>query len=1350
MVIEVTDFSSSLGDTLAPLLKAVNVLSDDGVFTPQNFNANSLGDMVNDNAKVEQLLEFIEHVLPEPLIYYKSIEDFTFKNNSTNDTIEEEWYQIVQGDSDISTPTLYATLIRADADISPAKPYQVGIGARISHLISGIELGIRFSIPLFQFGNSGFKAMLWNETPEDDPFSRISITLETGGESPLCEAGGMSIGSVSFNGSFGPCGKAIELALHEFKLTADGQSQNLVIDFMADNFGDIFGGLLNSILTEFSANLGSWGPRLLEMFGINGSNDDDFEFPSIDLSDLLSGLFGNGSMEDVLGDWFWRFFDFDDISNSSIKDWIGNLLSLFSGQSNDHSFSVGGAGSEINPWTFDLGEWLTIAPNWGTIQAKLFVKEGSGGCWEAHFGLGYAKSTTDAGTSVNVDVNLELWLLSASLCHGNVSFQMAPKGRGHLCLLGSYQSSSYGLLVPQSDFNIAGQNLACSVGSLEAGFDYLDGTLNPILSVNNVNISDFTIPTVNLLSKDLPLNLSDLAEDLIESKLLPLFDDGGVLRMFGSLIGLVPPLITNDVAFEASWVGSGFETSVMDLLTDPVQTIRNFYGELTTTTCTYGGETHHGVAILFDSVCRLLAHMQEANPTYPELTGQLYGFSKTDIDESQDGNIHYSYPFFSYGDEVEIEYECSVDDATGTLSFNLISQLFKRDWDNNTIVLNAPIRILNAVFESDGSGFQCDLKILDEISMELRLFSSDERIELIKLGSCSLGFVDVLAFATWQRATGFSWEIDMESPALWGDYPSIRALVEADSDDGISLYDKLCSFTWDGANLTQSFDEIVLDTHDTTSVTVICGDGSFELPIIRENFGVESVRFGPNGLDLDISSFELEDVSGFISQMLMYRGGRVGLFLSVFFGLHPDVVFLNFGAIAEKNGLQIPTWYSSPAIGDWPEEWRVMHTPNPSSFGMGPLSIPIDWPCLDWSSLHDNPLEAVREQVIRLFSSASASGELFCFGAMRWIYALLHGHVPSLGLPDVGWGVASETTMGASMLAVPDIPLRFEGEGSYRSPWKLVLRDTLIGTFSFIVWIGPDGPSASMIAKMASSLEPPTLEDLDEVGTVDVTSEETTDEQLSRFVDVMYEMTSFSERFRSAIGGRPKDDLLQSIIALNNFISESDGLVHVNEQMTHWSGVGTNHVFDSVFAQVDDAPLHESVISNIQQALSSSLPLTASRLVLVHPPWQSALIWTNLLNEIAASSDIPFTVSLNSLNQCELAHHVVYIENSSTSLDSLDVPEQDVLILQLGSQLTWDMEIELRLTELVNLLGAEHGDQSVVLVGHSSSCEAIRSLSSMNTIASIVAIASPNPLYANESDNLWRDGLMVMRNLGLV
>ena len=99
------------------------------------------------------------------------------------------------------------------------------------------------------------------------------------------------------------------------------------------------------------------------------------------------------------------------------------------------------------------------------------------------------------------------------------------------------------------------------------------------------------------------------------------------------------------------------------------------------------------------------------------------------------------------------------------------------------------------------------------------------------------------------------------------------------------------------------FDEIVLDTHDTTSVTVICGDGSFELPIIRENFGVESVRFGPNGLDLDISSFELEDVSGFISQMLMYRGGRVGLFLSVFFGLHPDVVFLNFGAKTTFSGI---------------------------------------------------------------------------------------------------------------------------------------------------------------------------------------------------------------------------------------------------------------------------------------------------------------------------------------------------------------------------------------------------------------------------------------------------------------
>ena len=428
----------------------------------------------------------------------------------------------------------------------------------------------------------------------------------------------------------------------------------------------------------------------------------------------------------------------------------------------------------------------------------------------------------------------------------------------------------------------------------------------------------------------------------------------------------------------------------------------------------------------------------------------------------------------------------------------------------------------------------------------------------------------------------------------------------------------------------------------------------------------------------------------------------------------------------------------------------MMHTPNPSSFGMGPLSIPMDWPCLDWSLLHDDPLQAIQEQIIRLFSSSSASGELFCFGAMRWIYALLHGYVPSLGLPDVGWGTADETTMGASMLSVPDIPLRFEGEGSYRSPWKLKLRDTIIGTFSFIVWIGPDGPSASMLAKMTSSLDPPTIGDLEEIGSVDVTSEETTHDQLSRLVDVMYEMTSFSDRFRSAVGGRPKADLLQSIVSLNNYLLESDGLVHVDEQTAPWPGSGTTHVFDNVFAQVDDAPLHESVISNIKSALSSSLPATVSRLVLVHPPWQSALVWTNLLNEIASSADIPYSVSLNSQGQCELAHHVVYVENSNTALDPSLVPEQDVLILQLGVQSNWDLEIESRLTDLVNLLDAEFGNQSVVLVGHSTSCEAIRSVSSMNTIASVVAIASPNSLSPYESDNSWRDGLMVMRSLGLV
>ena len=180
MVIEITDFSSSLGDTLSPLLKAVNVLSEDGTFTPQNFNVNALGEMVKDNSKIEQLLEFIGNALPEPLIYFKSASKFTFKDNSSDDTIEEEWYQIIQGNANHSTPTLYATVIRAGIGNWPQETYQLGLGASMEYeLASGIQFNIRFSIPLLQMGDDGFKAMLWNESQDQDPFSRMSVTIET-------------------------------------------------------------------------------------------------------------------------------------------------------------------------------------------------------------------------------------------------------------------------------------------------------------------------------------------------------------------------------------------------------------------------------------------------------------------------------------------------------------------------------------------------------------------------------------------------------------------------------------------------------------------------------------------------------------------------------------------------------------------------------------------------------------------------------------------------------------------------------------------------------------------------------------------------------------------------------------------------------------------------------------------------------------------------------------------------------------------------------------------------------------------------------------------------------------------
>ncbi|PXY78474.1 MAG: hypothetical protein CXX81_07570 [Methanobacteriota archaeon] len=143
---------------------------------------------------------------------------------------------------------------------------------------------------------------------------------------------------------------------------------------------------------------------------------------------------------------------------------------------------------------------------------------------------------------------------------------------------------------------------------------------------------------------------------------------------------------------------------------------------------------------------------------------------------------------------------------------------------------------------------------------------------------------------------------------------------------------------------------------------------------------------------------ELPQIRGLIGRFLALRGGRFGLFLSGFFRLDLDMHMFDLGRfVGGSGGFSLPNF-------DWPDlpdGWRIA---RPSGFGLGPFSLPLDWPELDWELTLSNPFEGLRDFFLRLFTGCSLSGEPFALPALRWLWGLFTGGLPDLRLPDLGWG----------------------------------------------------------------------------------------------------------------------------------------------------------------------------------------------------------------------------------------------------------------------------------------------------------------------------------------------------------
>ena len=218
-----------------------------------------------------------------------------------------------------------------------------------------------------------------------------------------------------------------------------------------------------------------------------------------------------------------------------------------------------------------------------------------------------------------------------------------------------------------------------------------------------------------------------------------------------------------------------------------------------------------------------------------------------------------------------------------------------------------------------------------------------------------------------------------------------------------------------------------------------------------------------NFMDIDLATSNPSDIllmpglMEFIGQFLAMRCGAFGFFLGTFFRLNPNLIYLDLENEVRRYVATLSHQYS--LIDEMPDQWNYMYFMEDGKFGLGPFSLPHDWPILAVDTMPTEGIwEVLKDYIIAIFTTSSNSGEPFLFPALRWISALLSKHIPDLSKKDLGW--KQRPNSNEMKIEAPKFTTNIEGAGTCENPWKISLASLGIEKLSVITWLTPDGPDS--------------------------------------------------------------------------------------------------------------------------------------------------------------------------------------------------------------------------------------------------------------------------------------------------
>ena len=433
----------------------------------------------------------------------------------------------------------------------------------------------------------------------------------------------------------------------------------------------------------------------------------------------------------------------------------------------------------------------------------------------------------------------------------------------------------------------------------------------------------------------------------------------------------------------------------------------------------------------------------------------------------------------------------------------------------------------------------------------------------------------------------------------------------------------------------------------------------------------------------------LPSIRSMIGQFLSLRGGRLGFFLAGFLRLDPSLPYLDLGRMTSRNGFVIPEF----EMPEWPDSWRFFHGKSSDSFGLGPFSLPFDWPEFDLPAFLMDPLETLKIHLGELFSGTSNSGEPFAFTALRWLQGLLSGSLPDLRLPDIGWGGNRQTQDrdgkwfdldldfnidfdinldhdifgdidGEFQIKIPPLPVTIDGQGTYDDPWAIGLQPKGWPKMELILWLDPDGLPREHIQEVFHQVSDEVMSIMSLVlnGTFDIESSVTPAYNWAKSLATMlHQAAKLDAQAAHAIGNMSIDQLEDLLVGFNTFLSSSDGLIPVTSQEDsagEWSTHSASREHRAHHLNVLQTPsVIEECCNFIAQILTTNPPDAVS-ILFITPSWLGEDSCNTISDGIRAAMNLP-------PSQIELFDFSVLETVNQTTIQSIDLSERSAADFQL-------------------------------------------------------------------------------------